>query len=258
MSWASRRRAAYGTGVFLFLVCVIGGPALYWYITIPPSCTDGIMNQGETAPDRGGPCLLLDSGVLAHAPALWSRSFRVRDGVYNTVTYIQNTNENAGVRSVAYRLALYDSQNVLIAERKGRTFIVPGSITPIFEPEIETGSRDVVRTYFEYDEKLQWERMTDRAKELSLNDITLNTPDTTPSISAMLTSNAVENLNRVYFIVTVFDQAGNAMAASRTFLEVIEPRERREIVFTWPSPFPRTVGRIDIIPLLEPELVRSL
>ncbi len=249
---------AYGTGVFFFLFVAIGAPTAYWYFTIPPSCTDGILNQGETAPDRGGPCLLLDSATLANAPALWSRSFRVRDGLYNAVTYIQNTNEGAGVRSVAYRLALYDSQNVLISEREGTTFIVPGSITPIFEPDIETGSRAVVRTYFEYEEKLQWERMTDRAKELSLNDIKLSSPDTTPSISAMLTSNAVENLDRVYFIVTVFDQAGNAMAASRTYLEVIEPRERREIVFTWPTPFPRTVGRIDIIPLLEPELIESL
>src|SRR3989338_3474016 len=48
MSWASKRRTAYGGGVFLFFTAIIGIPLAIW-IYEPPACFDGKQNQGETA-----------------------------------------------------------------------------------------------------------------------------------------------------------------------------------------------------------------
>lgn len=252
MSWASRRRAAYGTGVFLFFVVTIGGPIAYWYFTIPPTCDDSILNQGETAIDRGGPCPLLDPRALAPAPTLWSRSFRVRDGSYNAVAYIQNPNEQAGVRNVAYRLALYDSENVLVAEREGRTFIMPGSVTPVFESNIWTGNRVAVRTYFEYEETPVWERLRDLSRIVVINDKEIHETGAAPRITATAKNTSVRDLYEVRFVATVFDPAGNAFSSSQTKIPKLRAGEKQEITFTWPDPFLVSVGRIDIIPLIEP------
>jgi len=46
--------------------------------------------------------------------------------------YIENPNDGAACASVAYHLGLYDSENVIVAERTGTTFIMPGGITPVF------------------------------------------------------------------------------------------------------------------------------
>src|SRR3989338_3644962 len=77
MSWASQRRTTYLIGVFIFLALIFGVP-IYANYYKPASCSDGVQNQGETAPDKGGPCILLDERALAPASILWSRSFEVR------------------------------------------------------------------------------------------------------------------------------------------------------------------------------------
>ncbi len=252
MSWATRKRATYGFGVFLFFVIIIGGPIGYWYVTIPPTCTDGKQNQGETSPDRGGPCLLLDAAALAPAPVLWSRSFPVRDGSFNAVAYIQNENPAAGVKRVTYRFALYDTENVLVAEREGSTFIMPGGVTPVFESGIQTGNRVAVRTYFILTADPVWERMQDRSRVVVINDKEIFDTMTAPKLTATAFNSTVIDMTDVMFIATVFDQAGNAFASSQTMVPKLRGGEKQDITFTWPDPFKVTVGRIDIIPLVTP------
>lgn len=252
MSWASRRRATYGFGVFLFFLVTVGGPIAYWYFTIPPTCSDGKQNQGESSPDHGGPCIKLDAFALSPAPILWSRSFAVRDGSFNAVAYIQNSNESAGIRRVRYRFSLYDTGNVLVAEREGATFVMPGSVTPVFESGIETGNREAVRTYFQYTENPQWERMIDRSRIIVINDKRIADVSSAPRLSATALNTSVTDMVDVVFIATVFDQAGNAFATSQTKIPKLRGGEKQDIVFTWPDPFAVTVGRTDIIPLVEP------
>lgn len=253
MSWASRRRTAYASVVIGFFALVIGTPLLYWFFTIPATCTDGKLNQGETAIDRGGPCPLLDERMLSPSATLWSRSFRVRDGSYNAVAYIQNSNEQAGVRAAPYIFRLYDAENVLIAEREGLTYIMPGSITPVFEGGIPTGNRIATRTYFEFTQPLTWEKMEHTGRAVEINDKELTNPFVEPRVTATARNTSVRDIANLTFIVAVFDAAGNAFAASRTAIPVLRADERREIVFTWPDPFNISVGRIDIIPLTLPK-----
>ena len=252
MSWATRRRASYGFGVFLFFLITIGGPIAYWYLTIPATCHDGKQNQGETSPDHGGPCLILDESSLSPAPILWSRSFAVRDGSFNSVAYIQNSNDNAGVRKVDYRFALYDTNNVLVAERTGSTFIMPGSITPVFESGIQTGNRIAVRTYFIFTSTPVWERMQDRSRIVLINDKEILDTATAPRLTATAFNSSVVDMTNVLLIATVFDQAGNAFATSQTKIPKLHGGEKQSVTFTWPDPFTVAVGRIDIIPLVVP------
>ncbi len=252
MSWATRKRASYGFGVFLFFLITIGGPIGYWYFTIPPTCSDKIQNQGETSPDHGGPCLLLDVNALSPAPVLWARSFSVRDGSFNAIAYIQNQNVYAGVKRVSYRFSLYDTLNVLVAEREGSTFIMPGGITPVLEGGIQTGNRLAVRTYFELTAKPVWERMQDRSHIVIVNDKEMVDTATAPRLTATAFNSSVKDMTNVILIATIFDQAGNAFATSQTKISKLRAGEKQAVTFTWPDPFTVTVGRIDIIPLVQP------
>ncbi len=252
MSWASRRRTTYGFGVIVFLILVIGVPVLYVYLVQPSTCFDGKKNQGETSADKGGPCLLLDEQMLSPVSSLWSRSFRIRDGSYNAVTYIHNPNDNAGVRTVKYRFGLYDSGNVLVAERRGETYIMPGTLTPIFEGGIETGQRAVARTQFELLEQPKWERLDNAALAIRVSDRRVEGQDVAPRMSARIENTSVRDAHDLVFVATVFDQAGNAFATSKTTLAMLPGGATDTIVFTWPDPFGVTIGSIDITPLVAP------
>lgn len=257
MSWASRRRATYGFGILAFLVLAIGGPIAYSILSTPATCIDGKENGGETSVDKGGPCPLLDERMLSPHALLWSRSFYVRDGSYNAVAYIHNPNKNAGVQSVAYRFGLYDSQNVLVAERIGRTYIMPGVITPIFEGAIETGQRIATRTQFEFLEQLQWERLDDASKVIRILERRVEGAESAPKVMVRVENTSVQTLANITFIATVAGPSGNAVTASQTTLERLAGGKTEEIVFTWPDPFGATIGSIDITALVLPEEPRT-
>lgn len=252
MSWASRRRTTYLTGVILFLTVVIGGPIAYHFLSIAPTCTDGKQNQDETGIDIGGPCPILDARYLQPEAILWSRSFKVRDGSYTAIAAIQNVNKSAGVAFAHYRFSLYDEGNVLVAEREGDTFIMPSALTPVLESRIDTGNRIVAHTYFQFTDPLVWERMGNAASVLSVSGKQLTDAASTPRLSATAGNTSVADVLAPGFVAIVFDVLGNAFAASETRLDRLNAGDSAPIVFTWPSPFPAQVGRIDILPILPP------
>ena len=255
MSWASRRRFVYGFGVFLFLMSVVGVP-LFLYTYKPASCFDGIQNQGETAPDRSGPCALLDERRLIPYSLQWARGFAVRDGSWSAVAYIENPNPEAGVRAVPYRFKLYDDRNIIVAEREGITYVMPESVTPVYEGAIDTGNRNVARTFFEFGAPLVWERLVHVGRPVTVNGKKVSDVDTMPRVTAIAENTDVFPLRDVEFVATVFDPAGNAIASSRTIIEIMRPGEKIPLTFTWPDPFEYPTGRIDVLPRLEPEIPR--
>lgn len=253
MSWAARRKTAYATGVILFFTVLIGGPLTYWYFSIPPTCSDGKRNQGETAVDRGGPCPLLDDQSLNPTGLLWTRSFKVREGAYSAVAYIQNQNADAGVRSVRYRFRLYDERNILVTDRVGSTYIMPGSVTAVYEGNIETGSRIVSHTYFEFLEPPNWEKMQDSSVVLEVKETAMSDVTTMPRLTATVRNTSVRELRDIKLVAIISDPAGNAFAASQTALPLLAPGEVQKITFTWPSAFNVTVGRVAVVPLSPPK-----
>lgn len=257
MSWASRRRAVYIIGIILFLAFVFG-PPIFRRFNQPPTCNDGIQNQGETAPDKGGPCPILDERTLAPSSILWARSFKVRDGFYSSVAYIENPNENAGIRQIRYHFGLYDSRNVFVAEREGVTFVTPGGITPVFEANINTGNRDVAHTYFEYASPPTWERLRNSAANINITNKIVSDTETMPRIEATAENISVAPVSRISFVAVAFDPAGNARATSKTQLAQLSPGGKQQITFTWPEPFGVQIGRTDIIPLLPPASIPAM
>jgi len=257
MSWASRRRTAYLTGVIIFFLVVIGGPVAYHFLSIAPTCTDGKQDGGETDVDRGGPCPLLDPRYVQQTAVLWARSFKVRDGTYTAVASVQNPNQDAGVADVHYAFKLYDAQNILVAERDGDTFIMPGAVTPILESRIDTGNRIVAHTYFEFSEPFTWARMKNTATVLSVDEKQLSETDTTPMLTAETHNTSVADVLAPAYIAVLYDESGNAVAASETRLDRLNASASAQIVFSWPGPFAQTVSRIDILALLPPVPVPS-
>lgn len=253
MSWATRRRILYLTGVIIFFAIVIGGPVAYYFLTIPPTCHDGVQNQGETAIDEGGPCLLLNPADLQPEGVLWARTFDVRPGVADAVAYIDNPNKDAGVMQVPYELDLYDKNNALVADLSGQTFVMPGGITPVFVGDINVGNRVPEYAQFKFVASLTWEKAIGFSQAIKVTDEQTSISASSTKLSALVTNSSVSDIRGVTFVATVFDPGGNAMATSQTALQDLPGGASQQIYFTWPSSLPEAVGSIDIIPVVQPE-----
>ena len=200
----------------------------------------------------GGPCPILDPRYLQPQAILWSRSFHVRDGSYTAVAYIQNPNPDAGVSSAHYQFRLYDSENILVAEREGSSFIMPGSVTPVLESRINTGNRIVAHTYFAFIDSLVWQRMRNSALDMTIQNKDIADIDTLPRVNAEVTNTSITDMINPSFVVTIYDPSGNAFAASQTVLSRLAAGSTAHIVFTWPDPFGMSVGRVEIMPVSAP------
>ena len=254
MSWASKRRALYVGGVILFFLIIISIPVAKYFLSIKPTCFDGRQDGGETAVDEGGPCVKLNPADLSPLSTLWARAFQVRDGSYTAVAYLENPNQGAGVAQVDYQFSLYDAANIEIAEQDGTAAVLPGGITPILETGIDTGNRVAVHTYFKItDDNLDWEAMTSPASAVAISNQTVSNTDSMPRITALATNTSFASFYNVRYVVVVFDPSGNAIAASQTLSQELDPSTPQQITFTWPAAFGASVGRIDIIPLLAPQ-----
>lgn len=218
----------------------------------PATCFDGILNQGETNIDRGGPCKLLDERRLIPHSILWARTFLARPGVHSAIAYIENPNTEAGVKAAPYRMKIYDERNIIVAERIGVVSVMPGTITPVFEGTIDSGERFATRAFFEFSAPLVWERLHDRSRSVAVSDKIIRDAETSPRVSAILNNTDVVDLKDVRVTAVVFDTAGNAFAASSTEIPILAPNEKTTVTFTWPTGFKRRVSRIDVLPIVSP------
>ena len=249
-AWAKRRKTLYATGLLVILLAVLIPVILLW-IHEPATCFDGKQNQGETAPDMGGPCKRLDPRFVEPVKILWVRPLRLRAGYYNAVAYIENPNTYAGAKQVSYKMSLFDKDGVLVKTVAGKTDIYPSTVFPVFNGGINTGERDVTQARFDFLTSPAWERV-DKLPMTGLKVQTQNLTKTRHAIrlTARIKNTTIDDKADIYFVATLFDKNGTAIATSRTYVPYIRANKSKEITFTWPNTLSNQPASVDIVPIM--------
>ncbi len=245
MTWAGKRKFLY-ISIFLIIFLAITIP-IFYSLYPKPSCFDGKQNQNEKGIDCDGSCQKVCLERTTVLQILWTRSFKVSDGVYSAVAYISNSNFNLGARDVPYVFKLYDDRNIFIEERRGFATILPNTNFPIFEGVITTGNRIPKRAFFEFIGSPDFERL-DAQPDLRIKNSIFRESDGKPRLSASVVNDSISGVKDISLVALLYDEKDTAIAASQTIIDEISKDSSKEIVFTWPEPFKSVVGRIEIYP----------
>ena len=252
-SWALRRQIFYVVVLILFFSIIgflIISPKLYQ----APSCTDNKQNGDEAGVDCGGSCLNACSDQVDAISVLWSRAFQVVPGRFNAVTYLVNHNKNEAIEKISYRFRFADANNVYIGKREGSTFIPPGGNFAVFEPGIDIGNSVPVYVTFEFTETPQWLQVSqEKINQLKVlvSNIQLSGETTAPRMSATIKNNSLFTIPNVGVVAILYDAEGNALSASRTYLDQLNPLQTMDLNFTWPEPLSGAVVAKEIIPMYD-------
>jgi len=255
VSWSLKRRFVY-IAIFLTVFAII----FAWWLVItyyePPTCFDGKQNNTEVGIDCGGACQYLCPFQSAEPVVLFSRSFEVTNNVYNAIAYVENPNFDIGVLRMEYVFKLYDKSNNLIAERKGSTFISAGKISPIFEGGIETNGIEPKRTFFELINENEWIKVRATSESpFVVKDKNLTNQDTFPRLSAVLENKSIQEYKDIEVVAVIFNANENAIATSRTFIDILPKKSKENLVFTWPRPLEKELeactAPVDVMLLLD-------
>jgi hypothetical protein len=251
MTWAAKRKFFYSSIVILifgFLLFLIIRP----YVNKAPTCFDNKQNGEESGVDCGGTCQIACTFEVDQVSIRWARTFEVVPGRYNAVAYLENHNQDRIVNSISYRFRFADKDNVYIGKREGTAYIPPSSKFAIFEPAIDLGNSVPVYTTFEFTQNPVWFNVlglkVDQLKIL-VSDIKLENEDMSPRLSAFLKNNSLVEIPEVNVVAILYDAKGNAVNASKTYLEKLSGEESVQVNFTWPQPFSGQIVQKEIIPV---------
>jgi len=242
--WANWRRAQYFAGFATFFLLVAGW-IYYAYFYQAPGCFDNEQNDDETGIDCGGSCVRICTDTVIEPVVKWSRAFRVTEGLYNAVAYVENSNQTASTPAIEYTFTLYDNAGV-ITTRNGTSILPPNGQYPIFEGRIETGRRVPTHTFIEIKSPELWQPSDIGREQFTVVDRELEESDSKPRLLANLRNNGLEEVKEVEVVATIFDANGTALAASRTFVDNFSPRSDTEIAFTWPEPIAKTIRSCEV------------
>ena len=237
MDWATKRQLQYLSVIFFAIVLFVALP-FYVFIYKAPTCFDGKKNGPETGIDCGGACKLLCTAEISKPLSRWDpRIFYIASSTYSVLAYLENPNVAAEVYHAPYSFKLFDSQGILITERKGDTYIPKGGYFAVFEPNIVTGGRTPARATFQFSNSLIWIRNTDTPPAIDVTNKGLASASTSPRVSATVKNNSLDTVSNIDLTSIVYDGSGNAIGASRTYVESLAPGKSKDVTFTWPAPF---------------------
>lgn len=234
--WATRRRT-------IILLIILGAIAVlfvlpYWLShRVPPSCSDGKMNQNETGVDCGGACALVCKGGAKDITILWTSIFPVRTGMYDVVAYVENANFGIGAPSLPYVVKLYDGSGAIIAEEAGETYAQPNERFVIFRGSMLTGNRVAAKGGIEIPNTFHWYTETKIEQQLSVEDKVLVGADRSPKLTAVLKNKSPTVYRDIDVAAIIYDSKGVPIGVSSTHVDKINENGTENLFFTWPAPF---------------------
>ncbi|MEN9389968.1 MAG: hypothetical protein RLZZ283_68 [Candidatus Parcubacteria bacterium] len=234
-----RRQLAFFFSALLLLALIAAG-VWYFFIYTPPSCFDGVQNNDEVGIDCDGSCAL-----LCRAPrvdAVWSRVLRVAPGVYHGVAKIKNPESLAKVDGLSYSFSFFDSKNILVAVRKGQLQLNPGETRTIFEQSVKADERVPVRAFVEVTGGV-WNKAETPAPRVR---IVRQEPYANQRLDAEIENLTADPIAGTTVYAILYNDRDIAIGVSKTVIDILAPRERRAVIFTWIEPFTDAVERADV------------
>ena len=228
-NWRARRQLAY------LAISVLAALAIIFYFIYgsisEATCFDGKRNQGEERVDCGGPCKpCLEN--LSQPVVLWTRLFKLADGLYEAAALIENTHNFASSDRLFYRLKIYNKDNIVIGLKAGETFINPNERFLILDPTFATLRQTPVRALVEL-EPVKW-----RYAEYSPPNVVVVSQSFSlgpqPYLSVILRNNDLFAVNNLQVSAILSDDTGRVIGVSLTNIDKIEGESQRTAFFSWP------------------------
>ncbi len=242
--WAFLRRMQYGVGFFAVLTLIVAGTyRIYFYS--PGDCFDTKTNRDERGVDCGGSCVRICTSDTLPPNILWAESFNITGRQYNAVAYVENVNTVASAPLIKYTFEFFNGTQK-VGERSGQTVLPPNSIYPIFEGRITLESDTVTDTKLTIDAIDLWVPATIGRGQFKTTSLNLSGVDARPRLDVTIENTELVAAKNVEVVATLFNAAGQPITASQTFIDSLDGRSVKDIVFTWPNSIAKTVRSCEI------------
>lgn len=233
---------------------IIGGAALIALVLIAgiviaivyetPSCSDGKQNQDEVGIDCGGSCAYLCESQVQTVRTPLVRAISSPLGRTDVVAYVENRNQEAEAKNASYVVEVFGEGGALLGMRTGMIDLPARSVVPLFIPGIVLGIASSPQVFITFD-GISWRIARGEEEPLRIGRATI-VEGASPRVSALVENMVAEPTYDRTIIATVFGANDTVIGASQTVLKSIPALGSAEAVFTWTSPFPEPIVRVEV------------
>jgi len=235
--------------IFFLILSGIGFLIYFYSIKPKPTCDDGIKNQNEEDIDCGGVCSPCELVYIKDIEVLSVKVIPTQNNFYDLVAQIKNPNQNYGSGEVFYKFGLYDSQDRLINEYSGITYILPNQTKYLLKIKAESNS-SVKQVKLSFS-NVKWEKPEDyqapqigiQQKEYRLLD------DNEPGfaqVRAILVNKTGFDLDKIDIDVLLFDASNRLIAININEINTFLAGQERDFLSTWFNPISGQVNSVEI------------
>jgi hypothetical protein len=249
-SWSKRRRFTYAGILIVLLVAVVGVPSFLLFYKAP-TCSDGKRNGEEQGIDCGGACTKLCPDAFLPPSILWTRFEEVAPHLYNVIAYIVNPNQKVMAANTPYRMTLYDSKGIQIAQTSGEVTIPAGRNTLAFQASVSTGIQTPIRAITQFTGIPDWAYDRKPPVTLSVVDQKYTESSTTSSLLVTLANDSQNDLSDVTVYAILKDKDGNTVGFSKTIIDAVPPLSSAVAPFTWAHNHADKVVSIEVLSVAE-------
>lgn len=253
--WSKRRKFFIRAIIFLAFIILVAIPA-YLLFYRAPSCFDSKQNSDETGIDCGGSCQLLCTTetlplIIKGDPQV----LKVRNS-FQVVALIENPNANAEIYRAKYFIRLYSTKSIApLKIIEGETFVPKGTTFAIIEGLFASINGEIpIKATLEWQiPSIVWKKNNSPLPKLAVSNKVVTKEGSTPQLDAVIENTSLQVVSNVDIAALVYDDDGNIVAASKTFVEIIQAGSQVPIVFSWPEPFSGKVLNIAVISRMLPD-----
>lgn len=223
--------------MFAGILVLLAAYPVYKLVVKDPTCFDMKKNGNETGVDCGGSCALMCAQDVKAPRIVWAKAFSLINGKYDVAAYVENLNNNAGIKNAHYTLRVLDANDDLLTEKSGMLDIVPGSRALIFETDVQTSSTPAtVEVAFDPRDLAHWIKASAAPSPVVTKNQSLKNIDLAPRFDAVLVNtDPVNAVSGLVLGAIVYDMSRNPVAVSKTYVDSIPKMGEQNIFFTWPS-----------------------
>jgi hypothetical protein len=237
---------------FTLFVFVFGGITfgIYSWVSVEPTCFDGVQNQEEGGVDCGGSCEKICLDTLTPLDVIDAELIQIEENDYDFVAEIRNPNMTHGSGKVLYEITLKDSSGDVVKTVDGEFHILPGQTRYVFVSPIQSDSAAVSAELIVTEPN--WQQLTDfgvgdirlidRRKEFTeVNDGTV-----TGKVEGVIYNNSEFDFDKVEILVVLFDLSGDLIGAGTTNVRTFLSNKENFYEVSWFRSFENSVSRIEV------------
>jgi hypothetical protein len=223
---------------------------LFSFFKPKPTCTDGTRNQNEEAIDCGGACplrcekneakelLVGETGLVESATS----------GEYDFYGIVSNPNSVFGSKYFSYKIKFKDKNGLILSEKQGASFVLPGDKKYIIENNIKLDQLPATIDFSVSGSR--WVELDEFYEKPDLKVANKSYAEIGSGIGFSEAKGLLQNRSPFDFAlikikVILRDSAGKIIALNATEMRTVNAGEDRDYRVFWPSRFPGSVSSVE-------------